>query len=607
MACSMSITGVTGIPATPGGSTTSTIHVTGTLTGVCTPIVLATGSFNVVVEVDCGAGPASTATRSSGGNWAVDIATACRCGANIVVRAYCATDPSCIDTFTGPLQCDAGDCPVGTVTVAAGACGSDGKRAVTLTANLTAVPPGSVVGQWNYGDGTLGAAFVIPGPGSYTEGPHPYTPPGPFTAQLVFVLPAGCPPLTATVSGLQPCAGPPCPQIVSATASAAGVCNADGTRTVSLNATLSGGPAQTYHWEFGTPGGASATIDATLPGATPAVSHDYPAPGAGTSSYTATFTVTGPDPSCVDTVAVAVDVAGCGGPCPTVGNVIAAVGACTPAGTRPVALDATVTGGGATEYRWDFGDGTSQVIDATVVGDPATSHDYAAPGSYTATITLRGPVGCPDGTASATFDVPACGGGDDDDDDGGSGLCGSLLFIVGALIAIATAATIFTLAWQTCPMLAVVPVPPFVWGIVVGLWVAVVAALVIWALLCAFGICDCPSGCDWAAIAWIAALAGWVVALYLAGCCGGLWWLLVAGLIAAYLAAFGYWLAECGPSSCLVLDLLLVALSSVAAVAIAYMAAVPIILACGFQWVAIGVTTVIAILAAAAAICHQGP
>ena len=133
------------------------------------------------------------------------------------------------------------------------------------------------------------------------------------------------------------------------------------------------------------------------------MSHDYPAPGAGVSSYTATFTVTGLVPSCGRHRHLRGQCSRLRRRRPTVSNVTATVGACTPAKTRPVVLDADVTGGQA-EYDWDFGDGSSiETINATITPDPATSHDYAAPGSYTATITIKGPAGCPDQSASKAF------------------------------------------------------------------------------------------------------------------------------------------------------------------------------------------------------------
>jgi len=71
MACSITITSVVGIPM-GGGSTTSSIHVTGTLSGDCEPVTSpwAPIKYDVVVIVDCGGGPVSATTLSSGGSWA---------------------------------------------------------------------------------------------------------------------------------------------------------------------------------------------------------------------------------------------------------------------------------------------------------------------------------------------------------------------------------------------------------------------------------------------------------------------------------------------------------------------------------------------------------
>lgn len=468
MACSLSITSVTGIPAMPGGTTTISIHVTGTLTGDCRPIDLASTSFDVVVQVDCGGGPVNAATRSSGGNWAVDVPATCTCGQNIVVTASCATDPACSDTFAGLLDCQQDACPAGAINVAVGGCNDDGTRNVTLTANLVAIPPGTVVGQWDYGDTTLGVAFVIPAPGAYTEGPHAYATPGPYTARLLYVLPAGCPPLTATVSGLAACPIV-CPEIVSISVSVAGVCNADGTRTVNLDAVISGGTPQAYRWEFGDP----SPPQTIFPPNPPATSHNYPAAGTGTSPYTATLTVTGLHPSCIDTEVAAVNVPGCDGACPTISNVTAVVGDCKPGNIRPVSLDATVSGGGATEFDWDFGDSTTQVI--TMNPSPATSHDYAAPGSYTATVTMKGPPGCPDQTVSGPVNVPSCGGGNGGGGDGGSGFCAGLLIAAIALLLLSGALFIIGVCFS---------VPPLVIAGIVAAGLGLVL-FIIWAIFCA--------------------------------------------------------------------------------------------------------------------------
>ncbi len=77
MACSLSITSVTGLSV---GGVTNAIRVTGTLSGDCTPVIFSpTIKFDVVVEVDCGTGPSSANTLSSGGNWSVDVPATCSC------------------------------------------------------------------------------------------------------------------------------------------------------------------------------------------------------------------------------------------------------------------------------------------------------------------------------------------------------------------------------------------------------------------------------------------------------------------------------------------------------------------------------------------------
>lgn len=369
--------------------------------------------------------------------------------------------------------------------------------------------------------------------------------------------------------------------------------------------TVSGGTPQTFHWEFGTPDNASLTVDATVPGATPTTTHPYPAPGSGESNYTATFTITGTSAECIDTVTIPVVVSGCGGDCPMIDDLSAQVGNCQNNGTREVSLNATITGGGIEQYVWAFGDGIVSTIDATVVASPITVHNYAAPGTYNATLTIVGPQRCEDQIRSITVEVPACEAPPPTPPQPQPPtICGSMIYIVAALLAIAMVATVLLLALQVCPSFAVIQVPQWAWGIIAGLWIAAAVAIIIWYALCAFRICPCPTKCDWAVMVWTATLAGAVIALFLAGCCDSWWWALVIGLGLVFAGAFFYWLFECQPGLCLVLDLLLIVFGSVAATAIAYIALVPIIQACGYIWVEVTVTSIVAVLAIAVPSCH---
>jgi hypothetical protein len=310
MACSITITSVTGIPATPGSTITSAIHVTGTLSGECKPTP--SGAVEIIVEVRCGSNTAKDiATPDFSGNWSVDVKIRCTCGGDVEVIATCATDPNCIGKFGGNLNCE-GTCPTGSISVLVGDCNPDGTRNVTLTAIVTSVPPGAVAGQFDYGDGTFSQAIAIPGPGSYPDpgAPHHYAPPGPPNpVRFLWVLPANCPPLTTTLTGLQPCQIV-CPNMaVQLTASAPGACNANGMRTVTLNASVSGGTPQFYHWDFGD--GATTTIMAPNPPGPQ--THDYAAPGTSVTSYTAVFTVTSLNGACVNTATTTVNIPGCQG------------------------------------------------------------------------------------------------------------------------------------------------------------------------------------------------------------------------------------------------------------------------------------------------------
>lgn len=61
---------------------------------------------------------------------------------------------------------------------------------------------------------------------------------------------------------------------------------------------------------------------------------------------------------------------------------------------------------GATEWRWDFGDGTTPVWTSDPVSGPAPMHTYAVEGQYTVTVDIRNCVTGPATSASTTLDIP---------------------------------------------------------------------------------------------------------------------------------------------------------------------------------------------------------
>jgi len=138
------------------------------------------------------------------------------------------------------------------------------------------------------------------------------------------------------------------------------------TQPLSFDASTSSdsdGIIATYAWNFGDGG--------TGTGAKP--SHAYALPG----TYTVKLKVTDNDGS---TGLVSHDVVVTNHP-PTAAFSYAPA---TPAPTQPVAFDGRASSdpdGTVAAYAWDFGDGTSG-------GGPTPSHAYAAPGTYTVTLTV---------------------------------------------------------------------------------------------------------------------------------------------------------------------------------------------------------------------------
>jgi hypothetical protein len=290
MACSIIITSVVGIPATPTSTTTSAIRVTGTLSGECPPGP--NGVVEIIVQAYCGGAiNQGIATPDSLGNWTVDISLSCRCNGWITAAAHCATDPDCGGTYSsGALQC-AGNCPTGWLEVSPGGCNDDGTRNVTLIAHITSVPTGTIVGQWIFQSGVFGPAVTPVTAGTNVPISHAYAPPGPGAgdpAQFSWVLPANCPPLTAAVSDLQACPIV-CPNgNVQVTASQPSNCTSNNTRLVTLQASVTGVTPQNYEWTF--PGGTSPQPANGL-GSPPPITVEYPAATASTPTASCTVRI----------------------------------------------------------------------------------------------------------------------------------------------------------------------------------------------------------------------------------------------------------------------------------------------------------------------------
>jgi len=124
-----------------------------------------------------------------------------------------------------------------------------------------------------------------------------------------------------------------------------------------LTASITSGSDVTYEWDFGDESNGSG----------PVVSHTYSAPG----TYTAEVTATNSTSQATATTIVKVD------------SLITGLAAANDSPTllgAPTKLTASITGGNNVTYEWDFGDENSG-------SGPVVSHQYAAPGTYTATVT----------------------------------------------------------------------------------------------------------------------------------------------------------------------------------------------------------------------------
>lgn len=294
-------------------------------------------------------------------------------------------------------ECPVAGCPTlsDPAVQAAANCNEDGTRTVTLSATVTLPATGSVEVIWDYGDSNYSAPTPVSASGNI-QTTHDYEP-GSYGAQLQVLSPSGCPPLSLGVV-VQPCI--PCPAFGQATVSYGG-CNADGTRTVTLSVSTSGGTGSTVTWNYGDTN-YSAPITITSSGLVTAT-HNYAA-----GNWNATLSVTNPS-VCGVSIEVAVDVPSCTpATCPNVTGLTASLSpGCAGQGNSVTAtFSGTVSppppAGASVEYQWDFGDGSPAVTS----NSPSITHAYSSAGMFAAGVVTI----CGDCVQQATLEVtiPPC-------------------------------------------------------------------------------------------------------------------------------------------------------------------------------------------------------
>ena len=563
MTCAITITDVLGL-----GSPPSSVQVSGT----------ATDCAAVLVTVQCsGAASSAVAPVAPDGTWTVTVThiPGCVCGRKVTVNATCESDPSCTTYFAGNLEC-AGRCPTISTDVQVGECNPDGSRQVSLTATITpATGGGDVVAQWDFGDGSLGAAWSVledSGPTSNTD-THPYSPPGPYVATVRIVLPEDCPSVTVAIPTLAPCPTH-CPEVVDLTPSVSGCAGGGASATVAFSGTLSPPtPGCSFQWDFGDGSPEAVTV-------TPEATHAYAEPG----TYAVGVAVVCGD--CLSMSTVTVEIPPC---CPVLTDVSAPppedcadpVTGRTSTATFTAATDPP---GSAGTYTWTFDDGSPP----QTTNVPTIDHTYTTAGDKTVQVTFTPSMpGCePSGPKTATIHVPSCGQPPSDEGEGWG--CKGLRWAGVILLILATIALYIGLCIPGAGS-------EWLWA-AVSLAVAGAVLLVLWAFFC-------PKPCGWALLlAWQVALGAGIGALYFAKCCPWLW-AVGGGLIAAGLAGLIAWWIKCHRTLCQVLVELAIVLSVVILPVLGWIASIPFLTPCLTPAVDATVASVTAAVTAGLAAC----
>ena len=472
MACTITIISVDG--EGPPGSPPIQITIKGT----------AEDCKEVTVRLKCAGDPVTDTAPvldedgnpADTGEWVVQLKilenAQCRCGEPVLVEAFCTANPECeAKPFEDPqLSCP--QCPLINVTEPellpeVGGCNPDGTRTVTLKAVVTPAD-GSVVAQWDYGDGALSVAFPVTGPLSE---PHDYLPPGPYTAKLLIIVPTGCPAAEIPVGPLDECPKAPCPEVKDLTANVEGCAGSGSSATVTFTGTLSPPTSGCeFKWDFG-----DGSPDETT--SSPTATHPYTEPGIKAVAVVAKCG------ECYEITPVSVTIPAC---CPVVTGVSGTVEGCADgAGTSATVtlVAATVPPSASGTYTWTFGDSSGP--QTTLV--PTVTHEYGEPGSKFVQVTFDpDEPGCEPSPATTNVSIPVCPDGDEKN---GGTKCGSLVWA--AVLALALGVILLALAGCLgIPWLAAVG------GALVALYFVLIA---IWLVLGWFNICAIDK-CEAAAI-----------------------------------------------------------------------------------------------------------
>ena len=221
--------------------------------------------------------------------------------------------------------------------------------------------PGATSFLWNFGDGGTSTAAAPP---------HTYMAVGTYAVTLTVVNPSGS--IAINKGGFITVGAPKAPVANMAATPASG------TAPLPVQfVSTSTGSISSYSWNFGD-GGTSTSQSP---------SHTYTAAG----TYTAALTVTGSGGTNSKTTTITVKAAA------PVANMTAS----PTSGDIPLPVQFTSTSTGTvSSYSWTFGDGA-----ASTSQNP--SHTYTTAGTYTATLSVTGPVGTSTKTATITANPAA--------------------------------------------------------------------------------------------------------------------------------------------------------------------------------------------------------